>query len=131
MRGDRYCVTRVTSCRAQWPLLLLRYLAIFTSHLGNNPNFAGKYCFEKRVSLFAHLTLIVSAHDPVQCTVLYIHFSGVGNFRTLHSTHSRLYSTNHCHCSTMKGFDWGQKNKIFETINLPTKMIECLSKCQD
>ena len=25
----------------------------------------------------------------------------------------------------------GSKNKIFETINLPTKMIECLSKCQD
>ena len=69
-----------------------------------------------------------------QCTVLYIHFSGVGNFRTLHSTHSRLYSTNHWHCIALlnnERFWLGSKNKIFETINLPTKMIECISKCQD
>ena len=96
MRGDRYCVTRVTSCLAEWPLL---YLAIFLSPLTDleiTPISPARlpvlFCSE-RVSLFANVTLIVSAHDSVHGS---IHFSVLGNFRTLHSTHSRFYSTNHC-----------------------------------
>ena len=114
MRGDRYCVTRVTSCLAEWPLL--RYLAIFLSLLTDLE--ITPISPARLPVLYREILLVCKCDTDCFCSRLSargsIHFSGVGNFRTLHSTHSRFYSTNHCIALLNNERSWlGSKNKIF------------------